>query len=78
MKKWFKKLKTSEKWTLGSVAFLIVGTAIFLLGAYLSGWDIWSWFATPQAFLIYGIIAIFLILVAWYFVRKKLGGGDNE
>jgi len=67
-----KKLKKNEKWTIGTILFLIVGTALFLIGAKLSGWDIWSWFTTPTAYLIYALIGVALLGIAYLFIIRRI------
>ena len=59
----------------GTVLFLIVGVICFVIGAYLSGWDIFSWFISTQAFFVYGFLIVLLLIAIslwWYsYINKE-------
>lgn len=81
-KKKFKKPKRQKrnvalKASIGTLLFLLVGVVCFLVGAYFAGWDIWGWFTTGQAYLVYGIVVLFLLVIS-FFVYKKRVGHDDE
>ena len=78
MKKFFKKMKKSEKLGLGTCAFLIIGTLMFILGSYIADPNMFEWLGTPQAFVVYFLIAIAVLYIAWIFLKIKLGGGSDE
>lgn len=63
-KSWLKKLVENKKafWSVvGTLIFLAVGLAIFLIGAYASGWNVLAVLFTPNAYFWYFVI--FLILL---------------
>ena len=57
---------------IGTIIFIIIGLAAFFLAAYLCQWDIWSWFGTQQAYLVYAIIGVVVLFAAFYIWRLKL------
>ena len=63
---------------LGSLAFLIIGFICFVIGAYLTGWDIWSWFLSEHAILFYVGVLVYLLVAVWFAFYKKVGGKYNE
>lgn len=68
-KKWLKEFKKRYGW--GAIALpigaLLVGGALVIYGMYLSGFDVLKWVASPQATLIYIVVAvcILLLLLLW-------------
>lgn len=61
---------------LGTILFLIVGTGLFLLGCFISKWDVLSWFITPQALMIYALLSIGALIIFGIYVRYKLYGEE--
>lgn len=57
---------------IGTVIFIFVGIAAFFLAAYLCQWDIWSWFTSNQAYLIYAIIVVVILFAIFLIWRLKL------
>lgn len=57
---------------LGTIAFLVIGIVAFIIGAYMTGWDIFAWFLTPNALFVYAFIFLFLliIIILWYWSKK--------
>lgn len=78
-----KKLKIKDKKKakiialLSTIGFLIIGTSAFLIGGTLAGWNIWSWFSTPQALFIFALIGIAILLLAGI-VMKMILYKDGE
>lgn len=70
LKKWLEK--HGGKMVIGTVVFLVVGIAAFIIGAYLSGWDIFAWFLTENALFVYAavILALLIVIVLWYWAKK--------
>lgn len=60
-----------NKIAVGTLLFVLIGTLAFIIGALIIGWDIWSWLITPQAFLIYALVGIALIFVAWLLIKER-------
>ena len=75
MKKWFKKLKKGEKWTLGTILFLLFGTICIIVVGIIEKWD-WSQLFSPMALLYYAIIGLALLFAIYFLVIKKLGDND--
>lgn len=77
-KKWFKK--HALKLGVGGLILLVVGIAVFLLGAYLAGWDIVGWFSTPSAILVYVFVGLFAFIAIFLIVNSLLQkeAGENE
>lgn len=80
----FKDKLTEKKsrkkfWTLlGTVGFLLIGVIAFLVGSYLTGSDVLSWFTNKQAifyYVIFGVIVlpciIYFLVMFWVFGDKK-------
>lgn len=57
---------------IGTIIFVIVGLVAFFLAAYLCKWDIWSWFGTTQAYLVYAIVGLAILFVGFLLWRLKL------
>lgn len=57
---------------IGTIIFIVIGLAAFFLAAYLCKWDIWSWFGTQQAFLVYAIIGVVVLVGGFLLWRLKL------
>ncbi|HPX85017.1 MAG TPA: hypothetical protein PLR16_07135 [Bacilli bacterium] len=76
IKKWFEK--HGGKALIGTIAFLIVGIVAFIVGAYMTGWDIFAWFITPNALFVYAfiVLALFIVIMLWYWAKK--GKYNNE
>lgn len=54
------------------VIFAVLGLIAFFVGAYLSGWEIYKWFTSGTALLIYAIIALLgIILVMFLLIKRK-------
>lgn len=65
------------KASIGTILFLLVGVVCFLVGAYFAGWDIWGWFTTGQAYLVYAIVVLFLLVVSFLIYKKRVGHDDE-
>lgn len=77
MKNFIKKYGT--KLGIGTIIFLLLGFGLFILGAYLADWDIWGWFTTSQAYLVYAVIVIFtLVSCSLIFVSKILSDTNGD
>ena len=76
LKKWFEK--HGGKVLIGTIAFLIIGIVAFIVGAYMTGWDIFAWFITPNALFVYAfiVLALFIVIMLWYWAKK--GKYNNE
>lgn len=57
---------------IGTIIFIVIGLAAFFLAAYLCKWDIWSWFGTQQALLVYAIIGVVVLVGGFLLWRLKL------
>lgn len=69
------KNKNSKKLVIGiggSLGVLIIGIVCFLVGGYLAGWDIVGFLTSGKAMLIYGILAIVVILLIGLIVYVKV------
>lgn len=81
MKEKIKKLfkdKTKMMIAIGSLAFLLLGLVAFVVGAYLTGWDLWSWLLTEKAILLYAGVLVYILVAVWFGFHKKIGGKYNE
>lgn len=56
---------------IGTILFIIVALISFVVGCYLVGWDIFSWFISPTAYFVYGLLAIILIVLIYLYVIKR-------
>lgn len=75
--KWEKFLSNKKLfWSVvGTLIFLVVGTTLFFLGAYLTGWYVWEWFISGTALVIYYIaLCIVLPIIGGLFLMKYLYG----
>lgn len=72
------KDKTKMYIAIGSLVFLLVGLTAFVIGAYLTDWDIWSWLLSEHAILFYAGILVYLLIAVWLLFYKKVGGKYNE
>lgn len=57
-------------WT--GVGFAALALVLFLVGGYMSGWDIVGWFSTPTAYILYFLVAFYAIFVAFVFMQDWL------
>lgn len=55
------------------VGVALIGLALFMVASVLMGWNIFGWFSSKQAVLIYFVIAIVGItfIVYWWRGREK-------
>lgn len=72
-----KKNNVGLKASIGTIAFLLVGVVCFLVGVYFAGWDIRGWFTTGQAYLVYAIVFLFLLVVSFIIYKKRVGHDDE-
>ena len=44
----------------------------------MTGWDIFAWFITPNAYFVYAfiVLALLIVVVLWYWAKK--GKYNNE
>lgn len=56
---------------IGTIIFIIVALISFVVGCYLVDWDIFSWFISPTAYFVYGLLAIILIVLIYLYVIKR-------
>lgn len=60
-------------WT--GAGFAAAALVLFLVGGYMSGWDIAGWFSTPTAYILYFLVAFYAVFAVSLFVldwlRKK-------
>ena len=54
-----------------SICFAIFGMVTFFVGAYLSGWEVYKWFTSGTALLIYAIVFVVLIFLISFLLIKK-------
>ena len=79
MNKLFKKIK--EKIIsvgVGTLVLMVIGLIGLILCAYIYQWNIFEKLTSPQAFLLYMIVAmvsIFVLTELWF---KKLRQGDDD
>lgn len=66
-------MKKSKSIIILSIAILLSGIALFMIGGVLVGWDVLGWFSTPMALLIYLGVLIFamILLYVWYKMRNE-------
>jgi uncharacterized Tic20 family protein len=64
-------MKKSKSIIILSIALLLLGISLFMIGGVIAGWDVLGWFGTPMALLIYFAVLIFamILLLAWYKMR---------
>lgn len=65
-----KKTKKT-KIAVGTLLFLLLGTLAFIIGSIIAGWDIWSWFISPQAFLIYAVVGLGVLFLVWIILTER-------
>lgn len=77
-KKFKKKWKKSEKWTIGTLLFLFFGSIVFAIGWQLSGHDLIAWLGSSEAFFWYFALLIIILYIGWMVLLHKLRGGSDE
>lgn len=60
-KEWLKKHKLASA-GIGTAIFLVVGIICFLIGAYMSGWDVFSWLTSGSALFVYALVVILALI----------------
>lgn len=60
-----KKGKRILASAIGASGLLAAALIIVVVGSFAFGWDIWPWFATDQAFLVYALVAMALIYLGY-------------
>lgn len=55
-----------------SIAIVLVGLACFLIGGYLSGWNILGWFTSTTAYLFYICAGLYIGIVGYIFFKDKI------
>ena len=54
-----------------SICFAIIGVLAFFIGAYMAGWEIYKWFTSGTALLIYAIVFVVLTFLISLLLIKK-------
>lgn len=54
-----------------SICFAIFGMVAFFVGAYLADWEVYKWFTSGTALLIYAIVFVVLIFLISFLLIKK-------
>lgn len=78
-KEWLKKHKLASA-GIGTAIFLVVGVICFLIGAFLSGWDVFGWLTSGDALFVYALIVILALIcgtLIWV-DHCKSDNGENE
>ena len=55
-----------------SILCLLVGAGIYLLLALANGWNVWGWFISDQAILVYIIIGAYILFVGGYLLLERI------
>lgn len=65
-------MKKSKSIIILSIAMLLLGVSLFMIGGVLAGWDVLGWFSTPMALFIYFAVLIFamILLYVWYKMKE--------
>lgn len=58
---------------IGTICFVIIGLAFFIIAAKLNNWDIIGILTSSQAFLIYGIAIFVIVCVFSVCLINKIG-----
>lgn len=65
-------MKKPKKFVIYSGILLVLGLAIFLVIALVNGWDILGFFSTSNAIAMYIIIAIWLVICSYVFIKERI------
>lgn len=63
---------------IGTCLFLLIGLVSFVVGAYLTGWNVLACLVTPMAFTIYFIILFIVLPIIIYAVVVYWGSKDER
>ena len=63
--------KKSKGMIITLTIFSVVAIAMFLTAGILSGWDVLGWLQSPIAFLMYVLIIVFVLIVAFIMYNNK-------
>lgn len=58
-------------WAYIALAVVLLGTAALVIGGLLAGWDIWGALTSQTAVLIYVLVVIAGVCVAFYMLSKR-------